>query len=114
MSELIQSDDAAAMEVDPPAPTAIEELGLFIHDAAERKWVSRGRCRYRHVDEFFAERGESTAHAKSFCRECEVVADCLEYALKHRILFGVWGGKSERERRAIRRQRRLAGEVGAT
>jgi hypothetical protein len=33
---------------------------------------------------------------------------CREYALTQHELFGVWGGTSERDRRAIRRRRRLA------
>ena len=32
--------------------------------------------------------------------------ECLEYAVERKERFGIWGGKSERERRAIRRERR--------
>jgi WhiB family redox-sensing transcriptional regulator len=28
--------------------------------------------------------------------------DCLEYALRNDERFGIWGGKSERERRRLR------------
>jgi WhiB family transcriptional regulator, redox-sensing transcriptional regulator len=46
--------------------------------------------------------------ARQICRDCPVQALCLEYALDNRIDHGVWGGASERERRRIARQRRLA------
>jgi WhiB family redox-sensing transcriptional regulator len=32
---------------------------------------------------------------------------CLEHALTHRIDHGVWGGCSERQRRKIRKQRKV-------
>jgi WhiB family redox-sensing transcriptional regulator len=35
-----------------------------------------------------------------------VASECLEYALEHHVDHGVWGGKSERERRRIQRARR--------
>ncbi len=41
------------------------------------------------------------------CAGCVVKVDCLEYALENGEKFGIWGGASERERRRIRRQRRL-------
>jgi WhiB family transcriptional regulator, redox-sensing transcriptional regulator len=36
--------------------------------------------------------------------DCEVRAECLEYALENDERFGIWGGLSERERRRIKRQ----------
>ena len=55
---------------------------------------------------FFPERGSSTVIAKKICSECKVKEECLEYAVERKERFGIWGGKSERERRAIRRERR--------
>lgn len=54
---------------------------------------------------FFPERGGSTKQAKLLCQQCEVRIDCLEYALDQRIIHGIWGGLSERERKQIRRNR---------
>jgi WhiB family redox-sensing transcriptional regulator len=56
----------------------------------------------------FPERGETNARAKSYCAKCPVRAECLDYAIDHDIRHGIWGGKSERERRAIRRRRKAA------
>lgn len=44
------------------------------------------------------------AQAKSVCRRCPVVTECLEFALTSGEDFGVWGGASEDERRALRRR----------
>ena len=37
---------------------------------------------------------------------CPVQAACLDYAIDNHVDHGVWGGKSERERRRIARARR--------
>lgn len=42
--------------------------------------------------------------AERVCSRCAVRSDCLEFALAS-WQQGVWGGKSEKERRSIRRQR---------
>lgn len=47
------------------------------------------------------------AAAKRVCQTCPVMEACLADALQHEE-FGVWGGLSERERRRLRRSRRLA------
>ena len=44
--------------------------------------------------------------AKAICKKCPVIEECLEFAVERKERFGIWGGKSERERRAIRRERR--------
>lgn len=47
--------------------------------------------------------------AKAVCRRCEVQETCLKWALRSGQDFGVWGGASEDERRALkRRNRRMA------
>lgn len=44
--------------------------------------------------------------AKSFCKECDAVTKsaCLSFAIDNSIHYGVWGGKSEAERKLIRRR----------
>jgi WhiB family redox-sensing transcriptional regulator len=41
------------------------------------------------------------------CAGCPVRERCLDYAIEH-VEIGVWGGTSERERRGMRRTRRMA------
>ena len=66
-------------------------------------WHVDAACRGANQDIFFPERGESTAPAKAVCATCPVAAECLQYAVDELIKYGIWGGKSERERRTLRR-----------
>lgn len=75
-------------------------------------WVEQAACAGVDPDLFFPDRGASRAAARRVCAGCPVRAECLEYALEAGEKFGVWGGTSEKERRAMRRQR-LAVRRGA-
>ena len=67
-------------------------------------WQDLALCAETDPESFFPEKGGSTREAKRVCRSCEVRAECLEYALKHGIRYGIWGGFSERERRRLMRE----------
>lgn len=67
-------------------------------------WFTQANCLGVDTQLFYTERGENTAQARAVCTGCTVRTQCLDYALDHREIFGIWGGTSERERRAIRRQ----------
>jgi WhiB family transcriptional regulator, redox-sensing transcriptional regulator len=43
---------------------------------------------------------------KPLCKSCEFQEACLEYALKHPELQGIWAGTTDNERRLIRRYKR--------
>ena len=77
-------------------------------------WQDLGNCLGVDPELFFPGRGASTKEAKEVCAGCIVKVDCLEYALSNGEKFGIWGGASERERRRIRRQRRLEREAAGT
>jgi WhiB family redox-sensing transcriptional regulator len=49
-------------------------------------------------------RGAAQQNAKIVCQKCPVIAECLADALDNRTEFGVWGGMTERERRAMLRR----------
>lgn len=66
-------------------------------------WQDDALCTQTDPDAFFPEKGGTTRLAKKVCASCEVRTECLEYALANDERFGVWGGLSERERRALRR-----------
>lgn len=71
-------------------------------------WADRGLCGETDPDAFFPEKGGSTREPKRVCMACEVRTECLEYALDNDERYGIWGGKSERERRKIKHERRAA------
>ena len=65
-------------------------------------WQAVAACRGLDPDLFYIDRGESTAEAKTVCASCPVIAQCLDFALANHEKFGIWGGRSERERRRLR------------
>lgn len=77
----------------------------------DASWMADGNCRSVHPSVFFPSDGVGVDIARQICADCPVKAPCLEYALHNRIDHGVWGGASERERRRILRQRRLAASL---
>lgn len=83
------------------APRLDSQLGRPTSDLS---WRSAGNCVGEPVAIFFPVRGVDASPAKAVCVGCPVIEECLSFALRHES-FGIWGGKSERERRGIRRQR---------
>lgn len=67
-------------------------------------WTSRARCRTSPPDELFVQ-GAAQNRAKTICQACPVRTECLADALDNSVEFGVWGGMTERERRALLRRR---------
>jgi WhiB family redox-sensing transcriptional regulator len=67
-------------------------------------WVERAACRGLDSELFFPGRGGSDEAARAVCAGCAVTVDCLDYAVANRITEGLWGGRSERERRRLRRR----------
>ncbi|WP_404817941.1 MULTISPECIES: WhiB family transcriptional regulator [Streptomyces] len=71
---------------------------------AEMGWSEQGLCRTADPDALFVE-GAAQNRAKALCGGCGVRTECLVYALDQCIECGVWGGMTERERRALLRRR---------
>ena len=67
-----------------------------------RNWCQRALCKDHTTSDCYPKRGESTLHIKTICRACPVVKPCLEFAMRNKEKFGIWGATSERERRRIR------------
>ncbi|MEU8759732.1 WhiB family transcriptional regulator [Streptomyces sp. NPDC048659] len=67
-------------------------------------WAASGLCRTEAADDLFVE-GAAQNRAKALCFGCPVRAECLAHALDERIEHGVWGGMTERERRALLKRR---------
>ncbi|MBD04074.1 MAG: hypothetical protein CME24_06990 [Gemmatimonadetes bacterium] len=85
--------------------------------AVERPdWQLDGACRIApDAAIFFPSPGDTEAlrAAKAMCGGCPVVQECLEYALGNNERYGIWGGKSTRERLLMLRAKRMleAGEA---
>ena len=81
------------------APQIANTEGQWVSD-----WPALGRCAGTDPDALFVQ-GKAQREAKVVCKGCPVVAECLADALDNRTEFGVWGGMTERERRALLRRR---------
>jgi WhiB family redox-sensing transcriptional regulator len=67
----------------------------------------RAACRDADPELFFPEGAgwralQEAAQAKRICAVCPVRDLCLNWALLHGAAFGIWGGRTEHERRARR------------
>ena len=92
-----------------------------------QNWRSAAACRSADPDLFFpvsatGSASRQIARAKKICAGCGVRSECLEFALSHDQIHGIWGGTTaedrQRERRRKRRaaaaaRRRLAGAAAA-
>jgi WhiB family redox-sensing transcriptional regulator len=67
-------------------------------------WAPSAACKQAKPDELFV-RGAEQNKAKQVCNACPVRTECLAEALDNQIEWGVWGGMTERERRALLRRR---------
>jgi WhiB family redox-sensing transcriptional regulator len=65
---------------------------------ALRDWRDEALCAYIDPDLWFPSQGGLGAAARRICGQCPVRAECLEDALSHHDMYGIWGGLSYKER----------------
>lgn len=66
----------------------------------DHSWTARATCATDAPDALFV-RGAAQRAARAVCLACPVRMECLADALDSQSAFGVWGGLTERERRAL-------------
>ncbi len=69
----------------------------------DQSWTAQAACAQKSPDDLFVQ-GAAQRTAREICFSCTVRTECLADALDNRIQFGVWGGLTERERRALLRR----------
>ncbi|XCB29237.1 WhiB family transcriptional regulator [Arcanobacterium hippocoleae] len=69
----------------------------------DQTWAARAACAAVDPDALFV-RGSAQRQARQVCVSCPVRIECLADALDSKMTFGIWGGLTERERRAILRR----------
>ena len=81
-------------------------------------WRSAGACLSADPDLFFpisatgpAQR--QIARAKLICARCVVRQECLEFAMSHDQVYGIWGGTTPEDRQRDRRRKRRAATAAA-
>lgn len=73
-------------------------------------WRRFALCRGRGPEQFFPSPGagvvQSVRASIAMCKQCPSRVACLNYALDNDEDHGVWGGTTERQRRALKKLRR--------
>ena len=69
----------------------------------DQSWAAMAACATDTPDDLFVQ-GAAQRSARVICFGCQVRLQCLADALDNRVPFGVWGGMTERERRALLRR----------
>lgn len=80
---------------------SVEEARENLSSDNDKWWLPYINCRGASPELFFTDRTASIKDAKALCLGCVVKTECLDYALVHKEMFGVWGGLTLRERRPL-------------
>lgn len=69
--------------------------------AKDVHWQEKAECakpEYQNLkDLFFSQSDSDRNEAKGICASCPVRKECLQWALEHKQLWGIWGGRDELE-----------------
>jgi WhiB family transcriptional regulator, redox-sensing transcriptional regulator len=68
--------------------------------AEDMAWKRKAMCANGDPDALFVT-GAAQREAARLCGGCPVKTECLAEALDNQVEFGVWGGMTERQRRAL-------------
>jgi WhiB family redox-sensing transcriptional regulator len=67
--------------------------------ANSMEWQRKGECakpaNKEKIEYFFSKEPAEKYEAKNMCFTCPVRSECLQWALEHRQINGIWGGKDE-------------------
>lgn len=70
---------------------------------AWEEWMQGAHCLDSDPELFYPDKTgrENGRAAKRICQGCPARTDCLRHAIENRETYGIWGGLSPRERRAL-------------
>jgi WhiB family redox-sensing transcriptional regulator len=76
-------------ELSPPRTTSWQDSAACRHDPDPDAW--------------FAEASEKArlGHALATCGGCPVRSQCRDFAMAHRVQYGIWGGLTEQDRNRL-------------
>ena len=80
--------------------TAVRLVASLRATDGSAAWTQRALCARSDPDALFVT-GAAQRAAARICTSCPVISDCLVDALNNRVEYGVWGGMTERQRRAL-------------
>lgn len=77
-------------------------IGMFQSISKPEAWVEGAICpQIGDGDLWFPEKGTSARAARGICLSCPVRSDCLDYAFRHHIREGIYGGFSGKDRERL-------------
>lgn len=99
------SRSITALQRPTPAssPSSAPTLAALSDWLTRAEWTQQALCARRDPDELFVT-GAAQRDAARICAGCPVKTECLADALDSQAEFGVWGGLTERQRRAVLRR----------
>jgi len=100
-ADIIAIRHLANDELTAPAADVADDGAAAGRLSGDLDWQDHGLCKQSDPEAFFPEKGGSTKQAKAVCKRCPITDECLRWALDNRERYGIWGGKSEYERRLI-------------
>ncbi len=65
-------------------------------------WMAEGACLGHHPDLWFSDLGNAAKRAKEICADCPALTLCLQWAIETCQPFGIWGGRTVKERANLR------------
>jgi WhiB family redox-sensing transcriptional regulator len=75
--------------------------GLGLVTNGEFKWQDESACSKPENEDirenFFSAKIEKKYEAKNLCFSCPVRKECMLFALEHKQIWGIWGGRDEME-----------------
>ena len=93
-----------------PAATPTNNPYIVAAPPPPQDWREEALCAQSEPDIWYPPQGydgtQTTRIAKRICGQCPVQQPCLDTALDHNEIHGIWGGLTHNERQEIRRHRR--------
>jgi WhiB family redox-sensing transcriptional regulator len=86
------------------ASTSVVIIGAIGVNGIRPDWQADAACRSMGNDMFFSGKGDNrwVAEAKAVCATCDVVEECLQWAIDTGSRHGVFGGLTPRERQGMK------------
>lgn len=71
-------------------------------------WRDLALCAQADPEAWFPGKGHPGTTAKMICARCPVAGPCLDFAVRHGITWGIWGGLGPKARYRLRRRQGVA------
>jgi len=82
---------------------AANRVPIDFVDDPQPAWRNDAACRSADPGGFFPHHGQVPHVVKELCGTCPVRQNCLDFAIRNRVVDGWWGGMSPKARRKIQR-----------